>query len=306
MHKTHTHSPQDARNHTHTHTHTHTRARRARTHAHARGVFFFMLLVVVLLASSLSPSSSSSSSSPSSSSSSPSSSSSLVAGSSAPIGPAFVAPRVAHWPVRDVAFARNAPTLPLSARRRCVRHPPRRSVHSRGHKGPCHLDVRTQTRARALHPTLVAGAVARLANWRDHAADPRHVHVPAHLGSVTTALEGAPPPPPAGRVLGVADPGATLRQRVRAAVHIPGADRFPQDQDLARCHVIRASPVRYGRAWGQRCRKASAEQAHATRRTDGTRCPTACMPLGRVGVRRRVGHVQLRGPCVGRRGGVAR
>ena len=37
----------------------------------------------------------------------------------------------------------------------------------------------------------------------------------------------------------------------------------------------------------------SAEQAHATRRADGTRCPTACMPLGRVGVRRRVGHVQL-------------
>ena len=101
--------------------------------------------------------------------------------------------------------------------------------------------------------------------------------------AVTTALEGAPPPPPAGRVLGAADPGATLRQRVRAAVHIPGADRFPQDQDLARCHVIRASPVRYGRAWGQRCRKASAEQAHATRRADGTRCPTACMPLGKGG-----------------------
>ena len=52
----------------------------------------------------------------------------------------------------------------------------------------------------------------------------------------------------------------------------------------------------------------SAEQAHATRRADGTRVRTACMPLGRVGVRRRVGHVQLRGPCVCGHGvgGVAR
>ena len=39
----------------------------------------------------------------------------------------------------------------------------------------------------------------------------------------------------------------------------------------------------------------------------GRACRTACMPLGRVGVRRRVGHVQLRGPCVWAwRGGVAR
>jgi hypothetical protein len=37
----------------------------------------------------------------------------------------------------------------------------------------------------------------------------------------------------------------------------------------------------------------SAEQAHATRRADGTRVRTACMPLGRVCVRRKVGHVQL-------------
>ena len=44
----------------------------------------------------------------------------------------------------------------------------------------------------------------------------------------------------------------------------------------------------------------SAEQAHATRRTDGTRVRTACMPLGRVGVRRRVGPCAAAGAvCVG-------
>ena len=47
----------------------------------------------------------------------------------------------------------------------------------------------------------------------------------------------------------------------------------------------------------------SAEQAHATRRADGTRVRTACMPLGCVGVRRRVCHVQLRGGVRAWRGG---
>ena len=150
----------------------------------------------------------------------------LLSTGSALTGPALVAQRVARRPARDVAIARNAPTLPLSNSGRRGGHPPRRRVHSRGHKRPRHLDVRTQARAGALHPTLVAGTVALLAYWRDHAADPRHVHVPAHLGSVATTLKRAQPAPPASGVLGVADPRATLRQRVRAAVHVPGTDRF--------------------------------------------------------------------------------
>ena len=149
--------------------------------------------------------------------------------------PARVTLRVTARPARDIVVARLAPTvsaLPPPASVCDARRPARRLVHALGHPGPGHLNVLAQTRAGALHPVLVVGPIARLADWRDDATDSRHPHVTAHIGLVAATFEGAPPSLPPGRFLGVADPRSALGQCVRASVDIPRTKSLVQDQDL--------------------------------------------------------------------------
>lgn len=132
---------------------------------------------------------------------------------------------MAGWPVRDVGFARCAPS-PSASDPSALRVP-----HPGGHRCLYHLDVRAKPSTRALHSARVVVPIALPADRRNEASVSPDPHVTADFRRAWAPFERAPSTPSTGRFLRVCDPRTARSLSVRAAVYVPRFDGVVNPDD---------------------------------------------------------------------------